>query len=192
MKQVDVREAVHRIRQEASAARAFFHTRSKLNLARDDSRLRVTMSNCEYVDFFHVSLAGNLRLMILSLSSLFDKNRKALSLYVVGKTLKNNGHVEVAIKIDQLYRTHKDTIDGMRHIRNKSIAHNDPTSIETVFGDASITPNAIRELIDAVCLVLNELLQELDFPDRISGGERNRRAVHSLLAALEGRRTNRN
>ena len=87
------------------------------------------MSNCEYVDFFHVSLAGNLRLMILSLSSLFDKNRKALSLYVVGKTLKNNGHVEVAIKIDQLYRTHKDTIDGMRHIRNNSIVHNDAISI---------------------------------------------------------------
>ncbi len=192
IKQVDVREAVHRVRQEASAARAFFHTWNELNLARGDPRLRARMSDYEYVDFFHVSLAGNFNLMFLSLSSLFDKNSKALSLRVVGKTLKNKGYAEVAYKINKLYRIHKDTIEGIRQIRNKSIVHNDPVSIESVFGDASITPNAIRELIDAVCLVLNEVLQELDFPDRISDGERNRRAVHSLLAALEGHHANRN
>ena len=74
------------------------------------------MNDYEYVDFFHVSLAGSFRLIFLSLSSLFDKNSKALSLRVVGETLKNNGYVEVANKIIRLYRIHKDTIEGIRHI----------------------------------------------------------------------------
>ena len=191
-KQVDVQEAVRRVRQEASAARAFFHTWNELNLARGDPRLRATMSDCKYVDFFHVSLAGNFRLMFLSLSSLFDRNSKALSLRAVSKALKNEGYVEVAYKVNKLYSIHKDTIVGIQHIRNKSIVHNDPVSTESVFGDVSITPNAIIELIDAVCLLLNEVLSELDFPNRISEGERNRRAVRSLLAALGGRHANHN
>ena len=88
IKQVDVRGAVHRVRQEASAARAFFHTWNELNLARGDPQLRATMNDYEYVDFFHVSLASNFRLMFLSLGSLFDKNSKALSLRMVAETLK--------------------------------------------------------------------------------------------------------
>ncbi len=100
IKQVDVRGAVHRVRQEASAARAFFHTWNELNLARGDPQLRATMNDYEYVDFFHVSLASNFRLMFLSLGSLFDKNSKALSLRMVAETLKNNGYVKVAHEPD--------------------------------------------------------------------------------------------
>ena len=58
------------------------------------------------------------------------------------------------------------------------------SSREKVFKDASITPDQVEALIDAVCDVLNSVLEEFRCPNRIAGGERNQRSVQFLLETL--------
>ena len=187
-RKVGVRETLLRVREEASAARAFFHTWNALNLARGDSRLLAAINDYRHVDFFLVSLSGNFRLFFLSLGRIFDKRRGAVSLRLLEKRLAQNDCSEMADLIGRVYTDHRDAIERIRKIRNKSIAHMEPASMEAVLKNATITPNQVDALIDAVCNVLNKVLEELGYPDRISGGERNQRAVQSLLESLQPNR----
>ena len=157
-------------------------------MARDNSQFLAEIHR--HNDFFCVSMAGNFRLFFLSLGRVFDKRKETAKLCKVKQHLCQNDRQKLADKIDQVYANHRDTIDRIRSIRNKSIAHTDLAFMDTVFEENQITPNQIKALIDELCDVLNRIRAELEYPNCISGGERNRRAVQFLLETLQSNSVN--
>ena len=61
-------------------------------------------------------------------------------------------------------------------------------STSEIFESAGITPNQVEALIDASCGILNTIGERVGFPNRISEGERNDRAVRDLLNTLHDSR----
>ena len=186
--EIELRQALQRIREEASAARAFFHTWNALNVARGDSGLRTAMNDYRHVDFFINSMEGSFRLFFLSLGKIFDKSSNTVSLQLLAKKLRDAGHADFAQEIANIISDHNSTITKIRLVRNKSIAHNDLASTNEIFESASITPNQVESLIDPLCVILNSVGERVGFPDRISEGERNERAVQHLLKTLHDSR----
>lgn len=185
---VELRQTLQRIREEASAARAFFHTWNALNMARGDARLRATMNDYRHVDFFITSMEGNFRLFFLSLGKLFDKYSDTVSIGLLTEKLRDGGFAEITQEIEEVISNHDGTIAKIRLVRNKVVAHNDLASTNEVFENAGITPNQVETLIDTLCGILNSIGKRVGFPDRISEGERNERAVRNLLKTLHDSR----
>jgi len=84
--------------EEASAARAHFHTWWALrNLALPEHY--ETMNKSEYVDFFHVANAGNFKLMFISLSKIFDRDTRVASISNLKQTLVKMGRYPFYVKM---------------------------------------------------------------------------------------------
>lgn len=185
MKAVDARDALRRIRTEANAARAFFYTWDALNRARGDQGLRDAMNKDFRPDFFRSTMVAHFRMIFVSVGTIYDSDNRGKSLTVdyLIKTLDKTDGAGLSV----LRARHEHVIQGMRRIRNKAIAHNDPESVDDVFKQASITPNQIRVLIDETCDALDVICTrpEYDF-NRIAGGSRHTRAVASILDVLHG------
>ena len=186
--EVELRQALQRIREEASAARAFFHTWNALNMARGETALRATMNDYRYVDFFITCMEGNFRLFFLSLRKIFDENRDTVGFPFLAKKLKEGGYVDFALAISEIISANSSTIKEIRRVTNKSIAHNDLASTSEIFESANITPNQVETLIGASCGILNAISERMGFPNSISEGERNDCAVRNLLNALHDSR----
>ncbi|MCY4394584.1 MAG: hypothetical protein OXC10_05565 [Rhodospirillaceae bacterium] len=190
--EVELRKAVHRVREEASAARSFFHTWNALNLAQGETPLRATMNDYRYVDFFITSMEGNFRLFFLSLRKIFDRDkyndRDTIGLPFLAKKLEDAGHCDLARAISEITSGNSCLIEKIRRVTNKSIAHSDLASTSEIFESASITPNQVEALIDASCGLLNTIGERMGLPNRISEGERDDRAVRHLLKTLHDSR----
>ena len=186
--EVELRQALQRIREEASAARSFFHMWNALNMARGETGLRATMNDYRYVDFFITSMEGNFRLFFLSLRKIFDKDRDTVGFPFLAKKLKEGDYIDFAREISEINSANSCIIKKIRRVTNKSIAHNDLASTSEIFESASITPNEVEELIDASCGILNSIGERLGFPNKISEGERDDRAVRYLLKTLHDSR----
>ena len=158
--QANFRKTLRRVCAEANASRAFLYTWNALNLARGNPQLLAAIHH--HNDFFRVSIAGNFRLFFLSLGRIFDRKKGTAALRKVKRHLCQNGRQDLADEIDQVYANHCDTIDRIRNIRNKSIAHLDPASPDKVLEGNQITPNQVEALIDELCDVLNRIRAELD------------------------------
>ena len=179
--QVSVKEALRRIREEASAARAFFHTWRALDSARGEARLRYTMNNHHYVDFFRVAIVGSFRLIFVSLGKIYDKRSDSINLKYLANCLSG---VDRACLIEVCQR-HEPVIVAIRSVRNKAMAHNDSQDADTVFQEAEITLDQIENLIDATCEAINAVATKPEYGfNRISGGQRNEKAVGYLLDVL--------
>ena len=187
-KEVKLREALQRVQSEASAVRAFFHTWKALNIARGDTRLLATMNDYHHVDFFKTSMEGNFRLFFLSLGKIFEKSSKTLGHKRLAKTLRSNGHFDLAEEIEKVGFEHSSTIKKIRKVRNESIAHSGLASASEVLDCANITPDEIEALIDKLCGLLNTIGERMGFPGGISKGERNELAVQQLLETLHDNR----
>ena len=185
---VELRQALQRVREEASAARAFFHTWNALNLARGEARFRATMNDYRHVDFFINSMEGSFKLFFLSLGKIFDERSDTAGLQLLAKKLIDAGHADFAQEIADIISDHNRTITKVRLVRNKSIAHNDLAYTSEIFERASITPNQVEALIDTLCGTLNGVGESLGFPNKISDGERSERAVQHLLKTLHDSR----
>lgn len=183
-KAVELREALLRVRAEASSARAFFFTWNALNMAQGDKQYLRTMNDYRNVDFFLVSMEGNFRLFFLSLGNMFDKRKGSVSLHLLHRRLHEANRLELERELDKVLKRHAPTIASIRKIRNKSIAHMDKDSMEAVLRSAAITPNQIETVIYEVCDVLNRISDAFDFPNRISKGDRFENAVQFLLDTL--------
>ena len=181
---VELREALLRVRAEASSARAFFFTWNAINVAQGDKQYLRTMNDYRNVDFFLVSMEGHFRLVFLSLGNMFDKRKGSVSLHLLHRRLHEANRSDLGCELEKVLKRHAPTIASIRKIRNKSIAHMDKDSMETVFRGAVITPNQIATVIDAVCDVLNRISDAINFPDRISEGDRYENAVQFLLDTL--------
>lgn len=179
--QVGVKEALRRIRGEASAARAFFHTWRALNSALGDSQLRYTMNNHHYVDFFRVAKVGSFRLIFVSLGKIYDKRGDSISFKYLASCL-NDADRACLVEVCQAYEP---TIVAIRSVRNRTMAHNDFQDADAVFREAEITLDQIENLIDATCEAINAIATKPEYGfNRIAGGQRNERAVGYLLDAL--------
>ena len=183
MTSVDVRDALRRIRAEASDARAFFYTWDALNLARGNEDLRNAMNKDFRPDFFRSTMVAHFRMVFVSVATIYGSDNRGKSLtveYLINKLNAKDGACLAAVRTK-----HKRTINGIRKIRDKAIAHNDPESVDDIFKQASITPDQIRELIDDTCDVLDMICKrpEFDFCG-IGRGSRHTRAVASVVDAL--------
>ena len=181
---IELREALLRVRAEASSARAFFCTWNALNMAQGEKQYLETMNDYRNVDFFLVSVEGNFRLFFLSLGNMFDKRKDSVSLHLLHRRLHEANRPDLERELEKVLKRHAPTIASIRKIRNKSIAHMDKGSMEAVFGSVAITPNQIEAVIYEVCDVLNRISAAFDFPDRISKGDRYENAVQFLLDTL--------
>ena len=153
-------------------------------MAQGDKQYLRTMNDYGNVDFFLVSMEGNFRLFFLSLGNMFDKRKDSVSLHLLHRRLHETNRHDLERELEKVLKRHAPTIESIRKIRNKSIAHLDKDSMEAVFRSAAITPNQIETLIDAVCDLLNMISAAFDFPDRISKGDRHENAVQFLLDTL--------
>ena len=178
----ETRYALSRVRQEASAARAFYYTWWALNCARGDTQLSNTMNNSYYVDFFSLALAGTFRLVFVSLGAVFDTNLKTMCMHHLIRILPKDDSDRLKI----LCKKHQNTIEGIWKIRSKTIAHNDPETVGSVFCEAGVTPNQIKGLIDDTCEEINAIATRPPYKfNHISGGSRNTRSVEYLLDFLK-------
>ena len=183
-----LQNAAARVRGEASAARAFFHTWKTLEMAQGDAGLLAVMNDSRYADFFLASLAGNLRLFFISLGNVLDTDKRSLSIFRLRTLLGRREYRDLEKEIVQMEIDHRQTIWGIRHIRNKSIAHNSVNSVDSIFDAAAVTPNQIEALLDAICDIVNKITVKLGSPTSISEGKRNEDAVQNILWALSANR----
>ena len=177
-------KALLHVQEDASAARAFFHTWKALDMARGEAGLLATMLDHRHVDFFVTVMDGCFRLAFLSLRKMFDRNGRSASLGLLSRRLGKDDHADLVREIENLLADHGDTIRKIKLVTNKTVAHNDLASSSEILEDASVTPDQIERLIDASCRILNNIGERLGFPDRISEGDRNEQAVQHLLDSL--------
>lgn len=190
--EIELRQILARVREEASAARSFFHTWKALDLARSETRLCATMNDSRNVDFFITSMEGNFRLFFLSLRKLFDKekyrDRDTVGFVFLTKRLEKAGYLDFAREISETITVNNDIINKICQITNRSIAHNDLVSTGAIFESASITHEEVETLIDTTCEILNAISERVGLPNRIAEGERDERAVRHLLITLHDSR----
>lgn len=181
--QVDTQEALRRVREEASASCAFFYTWRALDKALGDPLLLYRMNS--HSDFFRTVKVGAFRSTFISLGKIFDKPRSSVGLRYLVKCLKKESDSSSVRELEDVFVSHRRTIDGVRSIRNKAIAHNDPDGASKIFDEARITPDQIAALIDSTQGAVNTVATSPKFGfNRIASGDRNTRAVASLLDAL--------
>ena len=183
-----VHQVFWRIQEEAKKSRMYFHTWWGL-VNRALPEHASTINDWSYVDFFHAAKSGFFELIFVSLSKLFDRtkfrNQEALGFRRFRKMLKQQGYVEEAHLIEQRLSPKDDLVSRIRSIRGRTISHNDAVlTREAVFRQYGITPDEVRELIDDICEVLNEVGRRIGHPNGISDGELSERAVIALLETL--------
>ena len=179
-----LRKAVARIRGEASAARAFFHTWKALQLAREDAGLLATINDSRYIDFFLVSMAGNFRLFFLSLGNILDEDDRSMGISKLQYLLKDSDKDYLAQEINIITKKYQKTIKQIKQIRNKSIAHNDFEETDEIFKSISVTPNEIEAFIDAILATIRTIALDVNGQGSISKGTRNEQAARNILEAL--------
>src|SRR5688572_10747584 len=89
----ELRAAIARVKEDAGAARAYFHTWWGLrSLALP--QFHSTLNNYTYVDFFHAANSGFLKLTFVSLAKLFDRDDRALGFSRLREVLAASGRVD--------------------------------------------------------------------------------------------------
>ena len=169
---------------DATAARAHFHFWWSLrHIALPE--FHRTMNHFSYVDFFHASNAGHYKLIFIALAQIFDRSNGATGIKKLAAQLRQNGRPQDAILIDDILTQYADQIGSVLAIRNKSIGHNETaTPRHQVYRDNPIAPDQIRELIDAVCSLLNLISERAGSTTRIAEPGRYESAVMALLKRL--------
>lgn len=171
-----------RIMSTATDAQANFHIWKTLKLSRDESKRPNAINDYEYVDFFHTTIWGSQTLVFLSLGKIFDKGKGTLK---VCKLVRGLNDDQLNDRFDSLSKKHKEVIDKVMKVRNKTVAHNEKLNDDIrVFQEASVTPNEIESLIDDIRIILNAAADRESISDRIPEGLRFKNAVHSLLDRL--------
>lgn len=101
-------------------------------LCRDEVDTNYWQTAEEYKNFFEPAGDMCLEFTLLSIGKCFDKDPRSVSFHNVIKSAKQNEHTGCTLRSNQLdsiqnsFENHKDVIDIIREIRNKTIAHSDP------------------------------------------------------------------
>ena len=173
---------LRRMMSEASDARANFRVWQALELSKDDRKRLQAMNDYSWVDFFRVTIWGTQTLAFLFLAKIFDRSKGALKIRDIAKSLDDK---ELITDLEKLLKTHGPVIEKIKHIRDKTVAHNQRGLDEKiVFEHAGITPDEMEHLIEDVCKILNDAARRQSFVNLIPEDLRFRDAVHALLGKL--------
>ncbi len=144
------------------------------------------MNDYEYVDFFHAASSGHYTLFLLSLSKIFDRDTRVAGIRELKRGLRAEGKSKIANEIVRLLKPHEKHVRSVIGIRNKSVVHNEyAVPIEKVYEFNGVTPNQLRDLIDATCQAINLAARDLGIVNPIFDSDRAERATLNMLAVLE-------
>ena len=144
-----------------------------------------TMSNLEYVDFFHAANSGHYSLFLLSLAKIFDRDPRVAGIKELKRALRAEGRSSTANRVAVALKPHENHVKSVVGIRNSSLVHNEyAVPIRKVYQVNGVTPNELRGLIDAVCTSINEVASELGIVNPIFDSDRAERATLKMLETL--------
>jgi hypothetical protein len=174
-----------RLIEEGTNARAHFQIWWALrNLALP--KYLPAMNNMEYVDFFHAANSGHYVLFFLALSKIFDRDPRVAGISELKRTLRAEGKTKTAIEIARQLKPVESYVKRVMRIRNRSVVHNEhAVPRNKVYQVNGITPNQLREVIDAACSSINAAARELGITNTVFESDRAERATLNLLEALD-------
>ena len=144
-----------------------------------------TMNNYAYVDFFHAANSGHYTLFMLSLAKIFDRDSRVAGIKQLKRALRHEGKADIANEIEQILKPHAPHVLSVMSIRNQSVVHNEfDLPIKKIYEVNGITPNQLRDLIDAACRSINLAASALGLTNRIFDSDRTERATLNLLEVL--------
>jgi AbiU2 len=144
-----------------------------------------TMNNSAYVDFFHAANSGHYTLFLLSLSKIFDRDTRVAGIKELKLALRAEGKTNIANEIARMLKPHEKHVRSVMGIRNRSVVHNEyAVSIEKVYQLNGVTPNQLRDLIDATCQAINLAARDLGIVNPIFDSDRTERATLKMLELL--------
>lgn len=176
---------VHRLIEEGVTARSHFQVWWALrNQALP--KYHKTMNDDSYVDFFRAANSGHYILFLLALAKIFDRDDRVAGIKELKRALRSEGKGGIANRIARELKPYEPQIKKVMSIRNRVIAHNEHSISRTkVYEINGITPNQLRDLIDAVCSSINEVAQELGIVNTIFDSYRSQSSTMNMLAVLE-------
>lgn len=176
---------VHRLIEEGINARAHFQVWWALrNLALP--KYHETMSDFGHVDFFHAANSGHYVLYFLALAKIFDRDPRVAGIKELRRALRSEGKTAIANRVARELKPFEPHVKRVMAIRNRSVVHNEhPISREGVYQVNGITPNQLRELIDAACTSINGVARDLGVSNVIFESDRAERATLNMLQALQ-------
>jgi hypothetical protein len=182
---ISARTIICHLVEEGINARAHFQiwwALQKLALPKYESA--INESAC--VDFFDASKSGHYILFLLALSKIFDKDSRVAGIRELKRALQSEGLDDIKKQITREIKPHEGCVKRILQIRNRSIAHNQSDiSRENLYKSNPITPNQIRNIVDATCKSINIAATALNIERLIFKSNRAERATLNLLEALD-------
>jgi hypothetical protein len=143
------------------------------------------MNDDAYVFFFHLANSGHYTLFLLSLSKIFDRDNRVAGIKELKRALRAEGKTNIANEIARMLKPHEKNVRSVMGIRNRSVVHNEyAVSIEKVYQMNGVTPNQLRDLIDATCQAINLAARDLGISARIFDNDSTERATLKMLEVL--------
>jgi AbiU2 len=177
-------EIAYTLIEEGSKARAHFQIWWALRNKALPKYYRA-MNNFDYVDFFHAANSGHYTLFFLSLSKIFDRDSRVAGLKEFKQALRAESRNKSALAITRALKPHNEIVKRVMAIRNKSIAHNEHgITRKKVYEINGVTPDEIRDLIDATCNAINEAARDLGINNPIFDSNRSEQATLNMLETL--------
>ena len=138
-----------------------------------------------YVDFFRAANSGHYVLFFLALSKIFDRDQRVAGISELKRALRAEGKTKIAIEIARQLNPVEQYVKRVMSIRNRSVVHNEHAIPRNkVYEVNGITPNQLREVIDAACGSINATARALGIANTVFESDRAERATLNLLAAL--------
>lgn len=145
-----------------------------------------TMNNLDYVDFFHAANSGHYKLFFLALSKIFDRDGRVAGISELKRALRVEGKTKIALDIARQLKPVESHVKCVMRIRNRAVVHNEHIiSRSKVYEINGITPNQLRDVIDATCGAINGAARALGISNTIFESDRAEQATLKLLDALD-------
>ena len=171
--------------EEAIKARAHFQIWWALR-SRALPRYYDVMNDLVHVDYFHAANSGHYTLFFLSLAKLFDRDSRVAGIREFKRSLRAEGRASASLAIARALKPHEPIVRRVMAIRNRTVVHNEHgISRQKVYSINGVTPNEIRELIDATCSAINEAACGLGLGNSIFDSDRAEEATLRMLETLE-------
>ena len=144
------------------------------------------MNNLDYVDFFHAANSGHYTLFLLSLAKLFDRDSRVAGMMELRRALRTEGRGNLALAVARQLKPHEATVKQVMTIRNRSVVHNEHaiTRSKVYKLNGGVTPDQLRDLIDATCNAINQVASQVGIVDPIFESDRSERATLNMLETL--------
>lgn len=178
-------EISDRLIEEGINARAHFQVWWALR-NRALPKYHATMSDFDHVDFFHAANAGHYVLFFLALAKIFDRDNRVAGIKELKRALRAEGLKATALQIAKELKPFESQVKCVMSIRNRSVVHNEHAiNRSKVYEVNGITPNQLRDLINAACGAINGAARDLEIRNTIFDSDRAERATLRMLETLQ-------